>query len=217
MNKNDFSDFVKFSVENPWNAKNPQTLIRRFLTELITNEKMIFDLNDKQGRAATAVMLDKVNNIANDSCLEILGIRNDLNSTEIFAKIISWAKENIPIDRAGFQIGISLDRMISREQMKHLDLSHYYDTFEMECIDFSNTKTNHNCEIQSADKKESESVYKVLCESFANNLETSIPDRDTWLDRYLIATKTNYYLYRRIIKLWVLPVSLRMRVELKRK
>lgn len=173
----------------------PGSLVRRFLTEFISKSDLIFEVKDQKGRVAAAVLLDKVNNPANDACLEILGLRSGADAQEIFSQVIAFAKKNTPENRSGFQVGLSEKSPITIELVKKLGLIHYYDTYEMRRFNLTNLAHSKRSEIVKADIKDRDNVYEVLCDSFAKNLETSIPDAETWKKGFLKSPKSHFYLW----------------------
>lgn len=176
--------------------KHSSTLVRRFLTELISTKELIFDLHDELGRTGLAVLLDKVHNPANDSCLEILGVRAGVNSKELLAAFINLAKKKQTMKRAGFQVGFHQDSTPSEEDLKELGLSHYYDTYEMLQTKHADLHIEAHSEITIATIEDSDEVYKVMSESFSKNPDTSIPDIETWRVGFLKSPKSHFYIWK---------------------
>lgn len=197
----DLEGLVEFSEKNPWKPQYPKSLVRRFLTELISNQNLVFDLHDQKGRVSAAVLLDKINNPANDACLEILGLRSDAEPAALLSQFFTLAKAWTPKSRSGFQVGLPDDPSISGELLQQHGLVHYYDTFEMQHSNLQLAPRSDCAEIVNAMSDDADEIYKVLCKSFAKNPDTSIPERDPWKARFLKSPKTHFYLWREANKI----------------
>jgi ribosomal protein S18 acetylase RimI-like enzyme len=195
--KNFFSldTLLDFSLLNPGEIPFPEPLLRRFLTELVSGAHMIFDLHDAQGRAAVAVLLDKVNNPANDACLEILGMREGADKQALIARAIDLARESQPENRAGFQWGFPEKSAIDAGLLSEKGLEHYYDTFTMRFEDLRAAKIQQYPEIRKAVSEDAQLAYELLRLSFAQNPEASIPDLDAWKSNFLKSKKSHYYFW----------------------
>jgi ribosomal protein S18 acetylase RimI-like enzyme len=192
----DVDELVEFSERNPWKPHYPSPLVRKFLTELISSKDLIFDFHDENGRVAAAVLLDKVNNPANDACLEILGLRADADSSDLLTRFILLAKECTPVNRSGFQVGLSNEFSIDESFLNRQGLRHYYHTFEMRRSDLKGLSIMPLVEIQQALPEDVDQIYSVLCESFAQSPDTSIPVADTWKSGFLKSTQSHFYVLR---------------------
>lgn len=189
-------DLVTFAENNSERLHHPSALIRRFLSELISSKELVFDLEDSKGRMAVAVLLDKINNPANDSCLEVLAVRADVDAYSVIMKFIEMAKAHPTMKRSGFQIGFHQDSLIKDEDLIQSGLSHYYDTFEMLHSNTDNVEISEQVNIFEAVRADQDELYQVLCESFAENPDTSIPDKTTWNGSFLKSSKSHFYLYK---------------------
>lgn len=176
--------------------KYSRSLIERFLTELISTPELIFDLKDDKGRMGLAVLLDKVHNPANDSCLEILGMREDVDSNELVIKFIKLAQNHPTMKRSGFQIGFHQSSITDEKILSALGLKHYYDTYEMLQTDQTKINTDLFPEIRLANPNDCDEIYHVLCESFAHSPDTSIPDIQTWRESFLKSSKSHFYIWQ---------------------
>lgn len=192
----DTNELIQFSQTHPWRPSYPASLVQRFLTELISSQDFIFDLHDQKGRMACAVLLNKVNNPGNDACLEVLGIRPDCNAIDVLTKFITLAKNQAPANRSGVQIALHESFSLGEATLNHLGLQHYYDTVEMKHTDLDNIQTERQSHISNATMGDCADVYRVLCESFAQNPETSIPDEKTWSLGFLRSPRSRYYVWR---------------------
>lgn len=177
--------------------KYSRSLIERFLTELISTHELIFDLKDDKGRMGLAVLLDKVHNPANDSCLEILGMRDDVDSNELVSTFIKLAQKHPTLKRSGFQIGFHQKSITDENILSRLGLKHYYDTYEMLQTDHTKINTDVLPEIDQANVNDCDEIYSVLCESFAKSPDTSIPDIDAWRVSFLKSSKSHFYVWRK--------------------
>lgn len=201
VNQIDIEELVNFSEKNPWKPQYPKQLVRRFLTELISNQSLVFDFHDQKGRVSAAVLLDKVNNPANDACLEILGLRSDTEPIEILSKFLALAKERTTKNRSGFQVGLPEDTLVSENLLKQHGLVHYYDTFEMRQLDLQKAPRTQHREIVNATLADVDEVYGVLCDSFAKSPDTSIPEPVTWKAGFLKSPKSHFYLWQEANKI----------------
>jgi ribosomal protein S18 acetylase RimI-like enzyme len=195
MNEAKVDELIKFSEENPWKPHYPSSLVRRFLTELTSSQNLIFELHDQKSRISTAVLLDKVSNPANDACLEILGMRSDVDPIFCLAKFFTLARENMPLIRSGFQVGLPDKFPLPDELQSQHGLRHYYDTFEMVRLDLDDVINDHREEIIHATTGDRDQVYEVLCESFSQSPDTSIPDAEIWKNGFLKSPKSHFYLW----------------------
>lgn len=189
-------EIVEFSQRNPWRPKFSESQVKRFLTELISSDELIFDLNDANGRVATAVLIDRVNNPSNDACLEILGMRKDADFKEVIGLFIETAKLKTPKNRSGFQMGYSEAFPFSEEVLIQNHLVHYYDTYEMTSETSKQLVSTNQSEIIDAHLGDCDEVYKVLCESFSQNPDTSIPDEEAWRNGFLKSKKSHFFLWK---------------------
>jgi ribosomal protein S18 acetylase RimI-like enzyme len=195
VNEKRIEEIIKFSEEHTWKPQFPSSLVRRFLTELISSPELILEINDQEGHVAVGVLLDKVSNLTNDACLEVLGLRSNADVLAVFSQMITFAKEKTPVNRSGFQVGLSEKSTVLVELLEKLGLVHYYDTYEMRRSNLNNLFKNEQPEIVNAGPKDREDVYKVLCETFKQNPDTSIPDAETWKKGFLKSPRAHFYLW----------------------
>ncbi len=182
-------DLLMFSLQHPWKPQHPVSLLRRFLTDFISTPDLICDLHDEKGRLVCAVLLDQVNNPANDACLEILGLRADADKTAVISYLIDWAKTNVPKHRSGFQVGLTDDLVPP-------GLVHYYDTYVMGRADLNGVVAREGSKIELALLSDKDQIYDVLCRSFAQNPDTCIPEADLWKKGFLESPTTRFYVWR---------------------
>lgn len=193
MKRDEVDRLVSFAEENVWGYKYSTSDLKRFVTELISNDDFVFQLPDEQGIVAAAVLLDQVQNPANDANLEFLGKRKDADPADTLLRIVAWAKGRLPAGRAGIQIGIE-DSPELEEVLKGAGFENYYDTYDMLCTEFS--KGARGAEVSEAKASESLEVYRVLCEAFAQNPETSIPNVEIWNRSFMKSPTSKYFVWR---------------------
>jgi hypothetical protein len=95
-------DILAFSQANPGQPAWPEDLARRFLTQLISDSSLVFDLCENGERIAVAVLLDRVTNPASLANLEVLGILPNRDPSVIVDQILTLAKERLPHSLTGF-------------------------------------------------------------------------------------------------------------------
>jgi ribosomal protein S18 acetylase RimI-like enzyme len=188
-------ELVQFSQQHRWKPHYPTSLVRRFLTELISSQSLILDLHDQDGRISAAVLLDKVNNPERDACLEILGMRPGENNAIIIAQFIEFAKKQTPPKFSGFQIGLH-DSFMLADFVKQQGLQHNYDTYEMLLSNLSDIQSVSQKEIVDASYEDGPEIYEVLCDSFKQNPDTSIPVENDWIAGFLRSPKSHFYIWR---------------------
>jgi ribosomal protein S18 acetylase RimI-like enzyme len=189
----DKSEIAQFSQEHPWKPSYPVQLVRRFLAELTSSNRMIFDLHNKVGRLASAVLIDRISNPANDACLEILGMR-ELNPF-LIEKFIALAKERTPSAKSGFQYGVEDNTPFDDAFFKKHGLKNHYETYEMENRDVQRGNVRKE-NLSKATRADFHDVYNVLCNSFSKNPETSIPPAEVWEPNFLSSPRVHFYLWR---------------------
>lgn len=191
----DKADILKFSQQHPWQPAYPASLVRRFLYELASTDKLVFDLHDKSGRVACGVLIDKVNNPANDACLEVVGMRKGSDEHQVLRQLIELCKERCPKHRAGFQFGAAEQSVIDDEFARQMGCYNNYSTYEMENRTVAARPIEHTTRIVPSTKAASPDVYKVLCEAFSKNPDTSIPESETWHENFMRSNRSHYYLW----------------------
>lgn len=190
-------EILRFAQSNPWSPAYPPAILRRFLTEFVSSEKLIFEVSDHRGRQAVAVLLDRVSNLANDACLEIIAARADVDPAKVFFHFVNTARQHIPPDKAGLQVGINDRIKLNEEALQKAGLVSYYDTYKMLRPSLKNVPGVSPAEISAATQADANSVYEVLCRSFALNPETSIPDEKSWKSAFLSSPESHIFLWKR--------------------
>lgn len=187
-------ELIQFSQGHPWRPHYPVNLVKRFLGELISSREMIIDLFDSKGRAATGILIDTVSNPANDACLEIIGIRSDVNADAIVRELAQRCKELTPTSRSGFQMGV--DTEAQETLLLALGLKHHYDIYEMLRPKLDGLQKSVVTQIEEGTWTDVDEIYSVLCEAFRNNPDTSIPDVKTWRENFLKNPNARYLVWR---------------------
>lgn len=189
-------ELVDFSEKNPWLPQFPATLIRRFVNEMISSRKYIFDLHDRFGRVSAAVLLDRVTNPSNDACLEVLGMRSGADVKLVYSQFIELAKQFLPTHRLGFQIGANDNSEIKADFFQAQGLVPCFETYEMYAAELSRKNFQTHAAIRAAVLKDKDQIFQVLCEAFAENLDTSIPDFDIWSQGFLQSMGSYFYVWQ---------------------
>lgn len=187
-------EIIAFSKRHPWRPRYSESKVRRFLTELASSSSLIFDLHDERGRVASAVLLDRVTNPSNDACLEVLGIRDDAPLESVATKILELAMAAVPSNRAGFQFSWPGQPALGSELVRHFGFLEHYDTYEMKVPLTGPVETAREAILATeADRDE---VYDVLCEAFAANPDTSIPEERIWKSRFLKTPGSHFFVWK---------------------
>jgi ribosomal protein S18 acetylase RimI-like enzyme len=194
MQSPNIEELIDFANLKLWEPHYPETLVRRFLSELISGPNMILDLHDAQGRVAAAVLLDLVNNVANDACLEILGIRRDPNVFATLRQIVSWAVERAPANRNGIQIALSDKTGISPAQIESLGFKSYYDAYEMRRSKMPKP-IEPQPRIRKARESDAEPIYAVFKRAFASSPDASIPEFPLWKNAFMKMPQFHFYVW----------------------
>lgn len=191
----EIEELMKFFKSNPWNKNCSSQLVRRFLTELISDLDHVFDLHDSQGRVATAVLLDKVTTPKNDACLEIISLRSDIDPNIPLQMFIELSRQKTSSLRAGFVLALPDLQIFDKSHLQNLGLEHHFDTYEMKCI-LKDISTQHYPQITPATIEDGDEIYHVLCESFANNLDIGLLEKDVWKSIFLKSPQSRYFAWK---------------------
>ncbi|MBX3021583.1 MAG: GNAT family N-acetyltransferase [Bdellovibrionales bacterium] len=187
---------MDFARENPWSPSYPAATLKRFLSELVSSNQLIFDVFRGDERVASAVLLDKVNNPDNDACLEVLGVRAGIEARPLILQIIDLAKERLPDRRSGIQYTRAESSPLTEIDLITKEFVLNFSTFTMENNDLKEEPLSTDDKILLATKADGDLIYRLLCESFVSNLDTSIPDPEVWKASFLTSSKSHYFLSR---------------------
>lgn len=192
----DLETILQFKNSYPWKPSFPDPLVKKFLTDFISSPQMIFEFADEQGIAGVAVALDRVETVANDVCLEILGVRSNIDPMNFVKKLIMVVENRIPPTRAGFQISFSENLELDREFFKANKIEHYFDTYEMHRSHAKAFPLNVHPQICLASPADQLEIYAMLCDSFSESKDTAIPDYESWSVGFLKTENSHFFLWK---------------------
>lgn len=195
---NNFSidELIAFSLQNPWQESLGAADAHRFLSELVSSSEFVFDLHDQHGRVATAALLDKVSNPSNDACLELLGLRKGSPAQLVFEHLLLLAKSQVPLKFSGIQVGLSQQSNDLVPLLLYNDFKLHYEVFDMIHSEIPSVEIIDYKQIRLATRDDAELAYKILCDSFADNIETSIPELTVWKARFLSRSSSSFYFWQ---------------------
>jgi ribosomal protein S18 acetylase RimI-like enzyme len=188
--------YLEFCRKFPRKPQIPESMLKRFLGELLSSQKLIFELSDGKGIYALAVLLDQVQNPANDACLEILGMRDDVQEGPVIDKFIEMAIDHCPVHRSGFQVGFHESSELTEEHLKSLGLKHYYDTYVMRKNDLLSVQELKESHIVRAMMDDLDEIYPVLSKAFAETPDTSIPGEESWKQGFIHSSNSHFYIWK---------------------
>ncbi len=189
-------DLQAFALAQRWGSTYGPDLIRRFFTEFISHDKLVFDLWDSQGRVALALLLDKLNNPANDACFELLALRKGADERSLIIELLALAALELPASKSGFQIAFSDPAPLSTDELQLHGLIPYYDTFEMSCV-VPEKPFHKDPSIIIGELSDCDPIYLVAVEAFAGNPDTSMPEEKSWKENFLASTDSSFLLWKR--------------------
>lgn len=96
FSKSNLAEIMSFAQTNQLAPFYNSSLIKRFLTDLVSSEKLVFDIFYNQERVAVAALLDRTKNGANTANLEIIGLNVENNISELFTMLLNLSKESLP-------------------------------------------------------------------------------------------------------------------------
>lgn len=217
-------DLLEFSQRHPWKPAFPAAVVHRFTTELISTPEMILPLRDVGGWRALAVLLDAVENPANDACFEFLGLRPGEDERACARALLAQALARVPAHRSGVQVGVPEGSALDSEFFSALGFVFHYGTYEMDrtvgasemdrtvsasemgravsAIEMGRAAGSGDAAvglgfvIERAVPEDADEIYAVLKESFARNPETSMPAAEAWRTRFLAAPGSRHFVLR---------------------
>lgn len=172
-------EIFNFISLNPWKPFWPADLVRRFLFHLTSSPDLVFDLHREGSRIAVAVLLDRVQNRGNDANLEILGVASGALDDAALREIIRLAQLRLPGNRSGIQVSFHESHLPPAGFCEEFALSPYYEMHKMETrrlefrapsVPIFVSRPEHEAEL-----------YRVLVESFAENVDANIPSFADWV------------------------------------
>ena len=177
--RSEADSLIHFSLANPLRPFHSRELMLRFITELSSNDELVIDLHDQNGRVAVAVVLDQITNPSNSACLEILGLRSDIKSSskEIYSRILTEAKRVLPARQNGIEAGFFDSAPVSKEFYRDHGFHPYYTTYEMMKVDApasAKVLPQGFCWSDFSLDRLRE-YHHVVKRAFEKNLESSVP------------------------------------------
>jgi ribosomal protein S18 acetylase RimI-like enzyme len=174
-------ELINFAVTNPLRPYHGTDQLKRFLTNLTSDDKLVFDVHGESGRVACAILLDKISNPGNSACLEIIGLdRSCTEIEEIYDLLLCTAKVALRQSFGGIEIGIYDDCPLPQNFFEQRGFSFFYATFDMIRIEneqlSQDLPTGYTWQVLTKDNLHH--YYHVLKTAFANNLETAVSDFD---------------------------------------
>lgn len=104
FSKSNLAEIMSFAQTNQLAPFYNSSLIKRFLTDLVSSENLVFDIFYNQERVAVAALLDRTKNGANTANLEIIGLQAESNINELFTMLLNLSKESLPANRDAVDI-----------------------------------------------------------------------------------------------------------------
>jgi ribosomal protein S18 acetylase RimI-like enzyme len=186
-------EWIAFSQAHAFRPKYSPAMVERFLTELSSGPQQIIDIRDENGRIALGVVIDKIQNPGGSANLEILGIRESADMHTVLRRLAVEARLRVPTTRTGFQMAVPPEYA---DALLDVGLKPYYETFEMQNLSLRKREYLAPPQIELARDEDKDEIYNVLCETFAENLETSIPEEASWKSNFLQNANSRFYLWR---------------------
>jgi ribosomal protein S18 acetylase RimI-like enzyme len=174
------AEILQFAQAYPWKPLWSQKHVQEFLRQLTSSQDLVFDLFSEGSRIATAVLIDKLQNKGNNACLEFVGLDPRYELSQMYKLILLKAKQNLAKARSGIEITILETLTPVRKFAMKEGFSPYYDTFEMTCETRSFSNLLSSGKIFDLVPSDFGECYKVLEDSFKDNLDISTPGFEEW-------------------------------------
>ncbi len=195
FNKVKTKELIRFSLGHQTLPSWSQRHMKEFLGELTSSTDLVFDIFDGKKRVAVAALVDNVSNKCNNSCLEFLGLDRDVKVDLLYEFVVHTAKERLPSTRAGIEITIHESSKEKLSVCLHEGFQPYYETFELQnSLDTLKSVSTH-MPIVELEEKNYQECYRVLLESFKDNIDICVPNYADW-----VASKTT----NNDSKMWVI-------------
>src|SRR5690349_20020509 len=127
------AQIIQFARSNPWKPIWVEKSIQEFIRQLTSSPDLVFDLFSLEGRVASAVLIDKIQNKGNSACLELLGVDQKYDLSQIYRISIQAAKRKLPRERSGIKITIHKSLNDLSALIVSVGFIPYYEIFEMNC------------------------------------------------------------------------------------
>jgi ribosomal protein S18 acetylase RimI-like enzyme len=176
-NSNSLEEVLQFASLNGVRPYYPESLIRRFLTELSSSTDLIVDLFQGEKRVAVAVLLDLVENPSKSANLELIGCVKEIEFQSVVKAVLLESRKVLPATRSGIQVGFHESLMPDSLLLESFGYLHLYNTYEMKSSNIRMPRLDlpAGYHWQKLSMERFDEYYSVLSESFKNNIETSIP------------------------------------------
>jgi ribosomal protein S18 acetylase RimI-like enzyme len=177
FDRNEIEDVIAFSRRHGLAPFHPPALVRRFLFDLVSNPDLVLDLFREGERVATAVLLDIPTNGANAANLEVVGLKADQGSREIFSLILAWAKKNLPENRSSvdgsYHVSFPFDVSVFFEN----GFSESYSIYEMATRKpvLSKKSVARGFTLEPLSQSDFSEYHSVVLRAFAQNEDANIP------------------------------------------
>lgn len=179
FHRDDVDRVIEFIRHHPSPSHWSEDLLRRFLTQLVSTEDLVFDFHLDAQRRAVAVLLDRIQNKGNNASLEVLGYHPSVDLEVVVREAIRLAKNRLPLVRSGIEIAFHESLTWSEALVTAEGFEPYYEMHEMEIGDLM-PRQDPIGELKIAGEDRNREVYEVLVRSFAENVDASIPEYEDW-------------------------------------
>jgi hypothetical protein len=172
------SELLLFAQTHPSKPLWSEQTMERFLTQLISDPKLIIDVRCGEKRVALAVLIDQIQNTGNFACLEFLGVDTQFNLLSIYNLVIPAAAEKLPSNKSGFELTLNCEVVLPEVFFRKNNLMPYYETYEMVHDQLDTTSLEPSSEIRLLDHVDDQEFYEVLKECFHQNPDFSLTTFD---------------------------------------
>ncbi len=179
MTEIELQDWIDFALAHPFAQKWPESQIRRFVNDLTSSPEFVYRVSDEHGKACLAVLVDRINNRGNDAILEVIGMRPGAREEEILAGLLTTAKLNLIHERDGIEMTFPQSKVFAQNFTHQNQMNRYYDAFDMRVENFPQFPAE--IEVEEPTSSDDREFHALVKASFAESLDASIPDFDTWL------------------------------------
>jgi ribosomal protein S18 acetylase RimI-like enzyme len=157
--------------------------VRRFLSELISSEELVFDYFIDSKRVLIASLIDRISNPGNSACLEVLGVAPQAGSIESqYLRLIEDARTSLPKSKSAIEVVVPQASTLSAEFFLREDFELYYVSYTMEATqipqDLKRGLGEDTFHFERLRTEYLSAYYDLLCRAFASNVETSVPSFD---------------------------------------
>lgn len=172
-------EIIDFSQTHPPHPSLDAGNVRRYITLLTSSAQNVLDLHTHEVRIAVAVVLDKIDNPGNNATLEILGVDKNVDLRAVYAAFLSEACKLPLHGKSGLEVTLPQSAAWAEKFANENSLEPYYRSVEM-INPKLRAEPSERADILTASERDDEDIYEVLCQSFSQNPETSIPPFADW-------------------------------------